>query len=350
MTLPRSSQVCLDETLWYHCVCRCVRRAFLCGKDTFTGKDYDYRRGWIADRMMELAGIFAIDVAAYAVMSNHYHIVVHVDPDQAQHWTTREVLERWTRIFSGPSVIGSYLRQKDDEIRNPQIQKLAETYRERLCDLSWFMRVLNESIARKANCEDGVRGRFWESRYKSQAILDEKALLAAMAYVDLNPVRAGMAETPEDSHYTSIKERVDKVRVDSEESVSFAPAVASRASSASNPTSKTSLRAELAPFEEHGEFSFSIPFGFSQYLQLVDWTGRHIRQGKQGNIAMHTPEILHRLGIQEDVFLEYAMRFLKAFGSAVGTPESMKRVCEMRGIRHLKGAGIGRIIFVDEAA
>ncbi|WP_133511163.1 hypothetical protein [Candidatus Thiosymbion oneisti] len=85
---------------------------------------------------------------------------------------------------------------------------MAEVYRARLHDLSWFMRTLNEHIARRANAEDGVKGRFWEGRFKSQALLDEKALPAAMAYVDLNPVRAGLAETPEASDYTSIQERI----------------------------------------------------------------------------------------------------------------------------------------------
>jgi len=141
-------------------------------------------------------------VAAYAIMSNHFHIVVRIDRQRALGWSLQEVLERWTRLFCGPALVTRYLSQERAQMSDAEIAKVAElgeSYRSRLHDLSWLMRTLNEHVARKANAEDGVKGRFWEGRFKSQALLDEKALLAAMAYVDLNPVRAGIAETAETS-------------------------------------------------------------------------------------------------------------------------------------------------------
>jgi hypothetical protein len=153
-------------------------------------------------------------VAAYAVLSNHYHIVLRIDRDRALSWSIEEILARWTQLFTGPLLVTRYLSEERGAMSAAevaQVEMLADVYRARLHDLSWFMRTLNEHIARQANAEDGVTGRFWEGRFKSQALLDEAALVAAMAYVDLNPVRAGLAATPEASDYTSIQTRVGAV-------------------------------------------------------------------------------------------------------------------------------------------
>ena len=215
MTRPRSTLVSLSDTPWYHVVCRCVRRAFLCGTDTYSGQSFEHRRGWIAERVQQLAGVFAIDVAAYAVMSNHYHLVVRVDAERAQSWSRDEVLRRWAQLFDGPLAVQQVLEGKGDALDTATqraIDEWAEKYRARLGDLSWFMRVLNETIARQANAEDNVTGRFWEGRFKSQALLDEQAVLTAMAYVDLNPIRAQMADTPEESEHTSVAERIAAIK------------------------------------------------------------------------------------------------------------------------------------------
>jgi len=80
------------------------------------------------------------------------------------------------------------------------------TARERLQSSSWLMKCLKEPLSRLANREDKARGAFFEGRFKSVAILDDESLLAVCAYIDLNPVAAGIAEVPETSEYTSIIE------------------------------------------------------------------------------------------------------------------------------------------------
>ena len=210
MPKPRKTLVSLDATPYYHCVSRCVHRAFLCGDDALTGKSYEHRRQWIQDRLLALADIFAIDIAAYAIMSNHYHLVLHIDRDTATNWSDSEVIEQWQRLFKGSVLSQRYSQQEklsraEQDALNQQISK----WRERLMSISWFMRCLNEPIARAANKEDSATGRFWEGRFKSQALLDEQALAACMAYVDLNPVRARMARTPEQSEHTSIQQHIN---------------------------------------------------------------------------------------------------------------------------------------------
>uniref|UniRef100_UPI003D0C2F67 transposase n=1 Tax=Gynuella sp. TaxID=2969146 RepID=UPI003D0C2F67 len=195
MTKPRNEQVSLDETSFYHCMVRCVRRAYLCGVDAETGENFDHRKQWLVSRLRFLSYIYAIDICAYAIMSNHYHVVLHVDQARAQSWSDDEVVERWLQLYNGDVLINRWLAIR--ETMSPaELQAGSVTssqWRERLCAISWFMRGVNETIARMANEEDNCKGRFWEGRFKSQALLDEGALLTCMAYVDLNPVRAGMA-------------------------------------------------------------------------------------------------------------------------------------------------------------
>ena len=259
MTQPRSTLVSLDDTPWYHVVSRCVRREYLCGFDHHSGRNFEHRRGWIVERLHKLAALFAIDVAAYAVMSNHLHIVVRVDAERALAWDRDEVLRRWTTLFTGPELVQRY-RAHPEGLCAAELARVdlwVATYRERLMDLSWFMRVLNEPIARQANAEDGVTGRFWEGRFKSQALLDEQAVLTAMAYVDLNPIRAKMAETPESSNYTSVAERIAGLGEEPD-------------ATASSPEG----RVPLMPFDATARMATAIPFAFEDYLELVDATGR----------------------------------------------------------------------------
>ena len=109
MPQPRKRQVSLQDTPYYHCISRCVRRAFLCGKDSQTGFDFEHRRQWISDRVKFLCSVFAVDLYAYAIMSNHYHIVVRINADEVGEWSDEEVARRWLQIFTGPVVMHRHL-------------------------------------------------------------------------------------------------------------------------------------------------------------------------------------------------------------------------------------------------
>ena len=156
----------LNISPYYHCCSRVVRRAFLCGDDSYSGKNYDHRRAWVESLFFELEAVFAIDVAAFAVMSNHLHLVLRVDIDSANRWTDREVLEQWQKLFKGDELTQKFA--KGELVEAHEVNRLRHAialYRSRLCDISWFMRCLNEPITRQENQEDNCTGRFWEGRF-----------------------------------------------------------------------------------------------------------------------------------------------------------------------------------------
>jgi len=317
MPKARKEQISLEATPYYHCVSRCVRRAFLCGEDYQTGTSYEHRRGWLEEKLLSLPKIFAIDIAAYAIMSNHYHVVLFINSPQAKSWTQKEVAERWHQLFSGNMFSNKLL--KDEPLfpeEQTKLDEIIEKWRDRLQDISWFMRILNESIAREANKEDQCTGRFWEGRFKSQALLDESALLACMAYVDLNPVRAKMAKTPETSNHTSIKKRCEKAKK----------------------VSKTQQAINAIKQQVNGLHPFvgnprqnqplGIQMKLSDYLELVDTTGRILREDKRGAISQEAQKILHRLNIEENSWLEMTSHFEDRFSTFVGAEDRVRLACQ----------------------
>jgi REP element-mobilizing transposase RayT len=334
MPKPRKALVSLEATPYYHCVSRCVRRAFLCGEDPLTAKSFEHRRDWIRDRLFELADLFAIDVCAYAIMSNHFHLVLFVDRETATGWEPKEVVERWHRLFSGSLLSLRYLA--GDTLSSAEQELLAAQvtcWRERLSDISWFMRCLNEPIARAANREDGCSGRFWEGRFKSQALLDEKALAACLAYVDLNPLRAEMTSTPEESDYTSIAER----------SVALKPL-------ADQPLPSSGQPPRLLPFVGYpqAEMPKGLPFRLTDYLQLLDWTGRAILENKRGAIGNDQPPILERLQIETEHWLFMAQHFESQFKGLVGTVYKLKAACRELGYRRTPSLGACRRLLMPQ--
>lgn len=315
MTAARSSKIDLNATPFYHCMTRCVRRTFLCGIDSQTGTDYSHRKGWIVGRMKQLAEVFAIHICAYAVMSNHYHLVLHIDDNAANRWSDREVFHRWEQLFPNDANQTDVLGYSKSQLK----QKIT-LWRQRLSSISWFMRCLNETIARLSNKEEAVSGRFWEGRFKSQALLDEGAVLAAMAYVDLNPVRAKTASTPEDAEFTSIYERIQMVAKQlKKKTITTTTSFNTKSFSKLCDTLKQprSLMA-FANTPNAANEAPTIDFKLSDYLQLVDETGRVMRQGKRGAIPHHLSPILERLHLSSKGWLDMVNNLEKNFFHAVG--------------------------------
>lgn len=296
----------------YHCVSRCVRRAFLCGEDPLTGRSFEHRKHWIERRILELGRIFAVAVHAYAVMSNHVHVVIEVDPSAAMAWSNEEVARRWLALFRGGR--GSTTASIESRIERLSSQnERISTLRQRLGDISWFMRCLNEPVARRANREDGCTGRFWEGRFKCQTLLDDPAVLACMVYVDLNPVRAGTASTPETSEHTSLRRRWDT----------------------------DALAAPLAPVAASIRGS-PLPLTTATYLELVDWTGRALHPSKRGAIPGHAPAVLARMALRPTQWLYQVPATESGYWRVIGHAESIAHQAQRLGRRWLRGLGFAR--------
>ena len=245
------------------------------------------------------------------------------------------MIERWRKIYIGPDIIQRFIDGEElSKEHYGLIAEIVDKWRQRLSDISWFMRCLNEHVARKANFEDNCKGRFWEGRFKSQALLDEQALLTCMAYVDLNPIRAKMAETPESSDFTSIKQRI----------VGNQPVSAKPSDKCAGETRSSLLLKEFVA--EGHQLSDEIPYLYSDYLELVDWSGRVVREGKRGAIDNRIPPILSRLGIDEGQWRKAMQpRGVHQFSRAMGRCEALREHAKRLSIKWIKGITLSCKLF-----
>ncbi len=323
MTYARKEIIHEEEVGVYHCISRCVRRAFLCGYDKFSQRSFEHRREWIRGRLSKLAHLFAVEVIAYAAMSNHLHMVVRIRPDVARSWSADEVARRWLMLFPKRGVDGQALpvTAADIQLIATQQEKVA-LYRARLSSLSWFNRCLNENIARRANLEDNCKGRFWEGRFRCQRVDSIGGLLACAAYVDLNPIRAGVATTPEDSDHTSIQDRIHEMK-------------------GSRPNRCCDW--EKVPLVSIAEVTDNL-IDAQGYLKLVDESGRALHAGKN-SIAQDLQPILTRLNIVPHQWHEITKNLGRKFKRIIGPAEALVKAAERSSKQWFQGLNTARVVF-----
>jgi REP element-mobilizing transposase RayT len=316
-----------------------VRRAFLCGKDSYTGKDFEHRKQWLLDRIAAQSDAFAVEIRAYAVMSNHYHLVIRIDESLAQAWSDADVIRRWTLLFKGPILIQQW--QAGHALSPAQCETVAEiaaVWRRRLADISWYMRCLNEYIARRANSEDDCTGRFWEGRFKSQALLDQASLLACMAYVDLNPVRAGLTTSLAGSDFTSAQQRLRQL-------------ARARRTSRAMASDLTGTDREIPLAQFAGALSTSIaskavlPIRLQDYLELVEETGRVAMPGKRGVISPTALRSLAQLSLSTEQWQLLALNTQGSPLRAIGSLDRIRDFCNKTGRVRLLPAGLLKQIY-----
>ncbi len=379
MTQARKNIVDVTVTRWYHCLSRCVRGGFL------MGEGYGDRKAWIEQRLERLTANFAVSVGGFAILDNHLHVLTRLDPEDAVNWSAEEVVRRWITIYpplsvdlADEQVVQVWVEQQAKDL--PQVA----IYRDRLTDLGWFMKALKEPLSRAANKADGCRGAFWEARYKSIAILDTEALLATCVYIDLNPLAAGMAETPERSPFTSIHQRIlhakSQGKIESLSAARKGSVAGSQAagnveqnhwlvpiedrrtnqSAASNAALKSTITAvakrDVASkntvvvsgksgnklVSSAGTSAKSIregmleTFSLGSYLLLVDYTSRLYRNGK-ARLNSAVKEVFERLNTSQEFWSDRIQKMLSSRdlrGNFFGTnSESIQSLSAQRGQR-----------------
>lgn len=329
--LNRSEQLNPEAVETVHVYNRVVRRCFLMGVDEATGKNYDHRKDWMETLIVWQAKHFAIDLLGFSILSNHFHQILRSRPDAAATWDAAEVARRWLMLCpKRKGRDGEALEPKQNEINSicndqPKLKQI----RRRLSDMSWWMRLLCQRIAQRANREEELSGKFWESRFQSVKILDETGLLACAAYVDLNPIRAALVELLEESDYTSAQRRISGLLLEQQQAATSAdeaarPTAAERPDRFLAPISIDELRDEIGVHlntsgdrcSDKGFLNMSA----EDYIELLDWTARRIAPGKRGATRAAAPAILERLGLQPVAWCELVENFGELFRLVAGRP------------------------------
>ena len=333
----RSEVVDPNEVQVLHVISRTTRACWLFGEDSISGKNYDHRKVWIEEYLQRFAACFAIDLLSFAILSNHFHLVLRSRPDVVKTWGDTEVARRWLMICP---------ERKDDQ-GNPMApspseldrirkcpKKLAEI-RERLSSISWWMRLLNQRIAQRAHMEDNTKGHFFEERFKAVPLVDEEAILACSVYVDLNLIRACIAETIELSDHTSAQRRFESVQASQQPPQDESKASADGKTQTAVPHARRA-DAFLSPVDLHEATDPAGPQpsktnarcsdkGFlsmseEDYLELLDWSARHLAAGKRGCTPEGHPPILERLGLPPTLWLSLVANFGSLFSTIAGRP------------------------------
>ena len=334
--LSRAEVFDASEVAICHVFARVVRRCFLLGNDPVTGKNYDHRKVWIEQQLQRLAANFGIDLLCFSILSNHFHLILRSRPDVVESWDDGEVARRWMMLCPVRKKSDGSAEEPNEfelnSIRNDP-DKL-KGIRMRLSDISWWMRLLCQNIAMRANREDQEIGKFWQARYRAVRLLDEEALLACSAYVDLNPIRAAIAETIETSDYTSAQRRVQALQEQADTLQKQATTVVLEDLSQATAPSKDCMLSPLSiderndPVGPHASLTSNrcsdkgfLSMSVAEYLELLDWTARLTIAGKRGATPEDAPKIFERLSIDPMTWTILVRDFGRMFCQVAGNPK-----------------------------
>jgi REP element-mobilizing transposase RayT len=322
----------------------------LLGDKLTNGPDYDQRKDWLLEMLTFLATIFSIDILKYAIMDNHLHLILRNRPDLVQRWSKAKVLRRAMKLFAETFRRRGWYVEPDQPLPKQLLENetLIEVMRDRLSDISWLMKVLQERIARRANQQDGVTGHFWAGRYKSERLLDDAAVLACSMYIDLNWIRAKKADLPEKSRFTSAYDRIRGLlarrRKRKGEGIKADGFLAPLNVSGDYP--REDLAEKDLRASDKGIFEMTLEI----YLNLLDIVGRMLRTGKRGAIPDHLASILERLGIRTEYFADCVETYDRWARRMVGAENKLRQAAEKIKQKWLQGVSKASHFFTGTTA
>ena len=341
----------------YHLISRIVQRAFLFGFDEHTGINYDYRLLWVHERIKELSEIFTIIVGGHSFMGNHFHLLIQTRPDLTEALTPREVIQRYFKLYAPEQSKNRILTPAEWTILEDeaiQDERLIKEYRRRLGSLSWYMKALKEQIARRANKESNTTGHFWAERFKSILLASSESVILCQTYIDLNPIRAQMADKPENSKYTSAyqriqaKEAAEKMAVIQEYK---------KAGNIIHPDKEKEIQ-EISKLL--GSADYLAPFyngathlrPFYKYTReesflLLDNTAREISPNKKGFMDPALDSLFDRLKIDRELWLQAIINYDKWFYRIIGKMSAAWESLKDTTAQWFKGSKINRHLFGD---
>jgi hypothetical protein len=333
----------------YHVFNRVVRRSLLFGKDPISGNDYTHRKLIVLNRLRSLSHHFSIDVFAFAIMSNHFHLIVRNRPDVANNLGDREVVIRWLMICP---------LERDREgnpipATEPQIQAVLSNpetvsrLRLRLSNPSWLMSLLCQHISRRCNKEDGCTGRFFEERFKMIALLDEPAVIACMAYVDLNPLRAGLSDNLYDYKEVSLALRLETLSGEKVDTASWLAPIALTSepncqSGTANYHSHSLVGPSLiSPTQHRSDARGCLSITLPEYVAMLTWLASQSRPELTADLKANAlgELVLKRQGLDPAALLCILDGYTKHFFSAMGCSASITRETSRRKRNRMKAPG-----------
>jgi len=344
-----------DEVGYYHVYNRCVRGGFLLAALTANGQS-DPRKDWIQTHIKYLCQGFAVEVCDFCLMDSHFHLILRNRPDLVPLYSDEEVVRRWwhiqrrqvgSRLAADPPSLTMRLWMNDPSEM--------ESYRRRLSDISCFMQRFSEHIARRANLEDGQHGKFWEERFRATRLLDDEAVLACSVYVNLNPIRAGVVDRPEESRYTSAFERIQALQSSELGGRTLSEGQLTDANEARIESQLFICRVRLAGRSElvanvlHNAYPALrasdrgyLPLGLLDHVRLLDWTGRQVRRDKAGSIPSTLAPIFDRLQLDADRWVDTVNQMPDLLVSAMGRSENITKEARRTDRQWIKGVRVAR--------